>query len=68
MDRKFMVSYHFVKDQSQQGFGNIEVTMPDISMESIRELEQLIREQNGWDGLVILNVIELEVSDASTSA
>lgn len=61
MARKFMVIYHFVKDQSQQGFGNVEVTMPDIRIESIREVEQLIREQNCWTGLVILNVIELEL-------
>ncbi|QXV77165.1 hypothetical protein bas19_0052 [Escherichia phage ChristophMerian] len=61
MARKFMVSYHFVKDQSQQGFGNVEVTMPDIRIETIREVEQLIREQNCWTGLVILNVIELEL-------
>lgn len=60
MSRNFMVSYHFVKDQSIHGFGNVEVTMPNLSMESIREVEQLIRENNGWTGMAILNVIELE--------
>lgn len=60
MARNFMVSYHFVKGKTHQGFGNVDVTMPDVSMESIREVEKLIREQNGWTGVAILNVIELE--------
>lgn len=68
MVRKFMVSYHYSKGLVTQGFGNVEVTMPDLSMKSIREIEQLIREKNEFTGLVILNVVELEVSDASTPA
>ena len=61
MTRNFMISYHFSNGNTHHGFGNIEVTMPDVSMSSIRDIEKLIKVQNGWDGVVVLNVVELEV-------
>lgn len=59
--RKFMVSYSFSKaGLLTPGFGNVHVIMPDISMESIQEVEKIIKGQIEVDKVIILNVIELE--------
>lgn len=59
--RKFMVSYSFSKaGLLTPNFGNVSVIMPDVSMESIQEVEKIIKEQIEVDKVIILNIIELE--------
>ena len=59
--RKFMVSYSFSKaGLLTPCFGNVSVIMPDVSMESIQEVEKIINGQIEVDNVIILNIIELE--------
>lgn len=58
---KLMVSYHHIKN-NQHGFGNCCILVPqsELTMEVVRDMEREIKEQNGNDGVVIINIIKLD--------
>lgn len=59
--RRYLISYQYT-DTVGFGFGNIEAQLPHVSMESIRDAESRLKKNNPtWTGVVILNVIALEV-------
>jgi hypothetical protein len=63
MNKKILVVYSWVSNH-ENGLGNVTCTVGfDVpSHENIREIEQQIREANGFVAVVVLNIIDLRES------
>lgn len=62
--KKYLFSYHFATKTSN-GFGNVDVTTDDLSIENIRVMEKEIQSRYpDCTGVVILNIVPLEVDNA----
>lgn len=68
MKRKILVVYYWMSKHGN-GFGNVDFTTnwgtPYI--ESIRDIERQLREMYGFDGVVVLNIIDLGVEEECES-
>lgn len=64
-EKIYFVSYNFTDEKKNFGFGNVDVTVTNgiQTMDDVRDVQNYLCNKNNFKSLVILNYIELEVSE-----